>query len=140
MKWDLCIDCEPHSLRAARAGFRGFLESSGFSCALIDPVVLAVDEACANVYRHAYRGSGGPLWIRARRRNGRLRVLLRDRGLPFDAAGLPERDLEEIRPGGLGLPIIKRVFDRVEYRPRRVGTLLILEKPFSGESTDARPS
>lgn len=128
MKWDLRIDCDPVTLRAARASFRVFLESSQCPPDFIDRLVLAVDEACANVYRHAYRGASGELRLRARWVNGRLRVMLKDRGIPFDAAGLPDRDLGEIRPGGLGLPIIKRIFERVEYRPLRIGTLLILEK------------
>ena len=41
------------------------------------------------------------------------------------------RNLEDVRPGGVGVHIIRQVFDYVKYEPRRRGTRLILEKRFS---------
>ncbi|NJD55951.1 MAG: ATP-binding protein [Nitrospirae bacterium] len=39
------------------------------------------------------------------------------------------RDLDDVRPGGLGLHFIKRVFDEVAYDPKRkAGNRLLLIK------------
>jgi anti-sigma regulatory factor (Ser/Thr protein kinase) len=41
---------------------------------------------------------------------------------------LQARPLEEIKPGGLGLHLIRRAFDKVEYVLHDVGTELVLAK------------
>jgi serine/threonine-protein kinase RsbW len=38
------------------------------------------------------------------------------------------RSLGEVRPGGLGVHIIREVFDVVDYTPLETGTRLTLEK------------
>src|SRR2546430_2169083 len=73
-------------------------------------IILAVDEACTNVIRHAYHGrSDGIMVICSRERGDGIEFLLRDQGTPADANCWPKRSLEEVRPGGLGLPLIQAV-------------------------------
>lgn len=101
----------------------------------IEQIVLAVDEACTNIIRHALAGDPKPVHLAGELSGSTLKIVLRDYGTPCDPARIKSRDLDEIRPGGLGVHIIHRVFDRVEYAPQPDGTRLTLEKAL-GEPCD----
>ena len=59
--------------------------------------------------------------------------LLRDYGKVVDPAEICSRDLEDVRPGGLGVHIIKECMDSMEYCPAEGGgTVLILTKALAG--------
>jgi anti-sigma regulatory factor (Ser/Thr protein kinase) len=92
-------------------------------------LVLAIDEACTNVIRYAYENEQRhPMHMDMERLDDRVRFVLRDYGRSCDPAKIRSRALEDIRPGGVGVHIIKHVFDHVEYQPCSKGTQLILEK------------
>ena len=87
-------------------------------------IVRSVDEALANVIRHAYQGKSGlPIEITCTRlrvdRDGTpvtgLEIILEDSGVALDPAKLKGRALEDLRPGGLGLHFIHQSMDEVEY-------------------------
>ncbi|WP_025745608.1 anti-sigma factor antagonist [Kallotenue papyrolyticum] len=82
-------------------------------------VQLATDEAVTNVIQHSYAGAAGPLTIQTEVRNGAFVVTLIDHGRPFDPDAVPEPDLvsplEERRTGGLGLYLMRKLMDRVEF-------------------------
>ena len=94
----------------------------------IEQIVLAVDEACTNIIRHALEGDAKPVRLTCNLKGERLKIVLRDYGTPCDPARIKGRSIAEIRPGGLGVHIIQRVFDHVEYAPQPDGTRLTLEK------------
>ena len=95
--------------------------------------MLGLDEACTNIIRHAYRHNGKPVRLEMERLRDRVRFVLRDYGRPCDPKCIRSRDLEDVRPGGVGVHIIRQVFDYVIYEPRRRGTRLILEKKLAGD-------
>lgn len=80
-------------------------------------VVLAVDEACQNIIRHAYGGEDGAIQVQVRRDDGRLVVRLIDFAAPVDCARIEPRDLDDLRPGGLGTHFIRAVMDEVAFLP-----------------------
>lgn len=85
-------------------------------------IVLAVDEACQNIIRHAYGGTGdGDIVVELRRRPGRVVVLLRDFAEPIDVSQVKPRSLEELRPGGLGTHFMREVMDEVDFLPPPFG-------------------
>ena len=95
-------------------------------------MVLGVDEACTNVIRYAYRLRDDQL-ISLRMEGLRkcVRLRLRDYGeqvLPHEMKG---RSHDIIKPGGLGLYLIRKAFDEVDYRHKRRGTELVLTKNLS---------
>jgi len=92
----------------------------GFAEDDVGQIVLAVDEACTNIIRHQYDGRPGErldLGLRLDERAGRIELTLRDYGPVRDPELFRGRDLEEVRPGGLGLHIIRQVMDEVDYAP-----------------------
>jgi anti-sigma regulatory factor (Ser/Thr protein kinase) len=59
-----------------------------------------------------------------------------------DCAAIKPRELQDVRPGGLGTSFIERLMDRVAFEPepdRPDCVALVLEKLFAtGEQADAR--
>jgi anti-sigma regulatory factor (Ser/Thr protein kinase) len=95
-------------------------------------MALAVDEAICNVIRHGYgRAPDRPIWISLHCDGGiatpdthgtspttALRIVIEDEARQVDIATIKSRDLDEIRPGGLGVHIIQQVMDDVKYEHR----------------------
>ncbi|MEI6185646.1 MAG: ATP-binding protein [Dehalococcoidia bacterium] len=79
----------------------------------------AVDEASTNVVKYAYEGKGGFFQISCALRGADIIVAIRDRGNRFDpnSVPLPEvvSQLEERKVGGLGIYMMKKMMDRVDY-------------------------
>ncbi|MBM4107535.1 MAG: ATP-binding protein [Phycisphaerae bacterium] len=98
-------------------------------------IALALDEALCNVIRHGYdRRKDQPIVVEltpigpAERAEG-LRVVIEDRGRQVEPEAIKGRDLADIRPGGLGVHIIREVMDSVVYeRLPEVGMRLTMEK------------
>ena len=115
-----------------RHSARSFLKKCDFDESSIELLVLGLDEACTNIIRHAYGHDEKPVRLEMERLPDRVRFVLRDYGRTCDPKRIRSRPLEEVRPGGVGVYIIRHVFDYVKYEPRRRGTRLVLEKKMCG--------
>ena len=92
-------------------------------------IVLGVDEACTNIIRHAYRLRDDQLIaLSLEGRSDCVRFRLRDYGMQPPINALQKRRSRIIKPGGLGLIMIRNAFDKVDYILRRRGTELVLTK------------
>ncbi len=107
----------------------------GFDNLTASKIALAVDEALANVICHGYeRAPDGRIWLSVAPiadsgANRGVRIVIEDEARQVEPACIKGRDLEEIRPGGLGVHIIREVMDRAEYSKREgKGMRLVLEK------------
>ncbi len=128
---DFKFPAQPSWMKLARACVREACLKVGCDKTMTNDVVLAVDEACQNVIRHAYGGpSDEEIELSVRHRPARLIFRLRDFAPLVEPSKIKPRDLEDIRPGGLGTHLIKEVMDEVQYlRPTQgEGNLLKLVK------------
>jgi len=119
---------EPSRLAEIRKGAREFIAGAGFNDEEEARIVMALDEACTNIIRHAHEGFVKPVRLEMKWLKNRLRFVLRDYGRPLDPQTLTSQDIRITTPGGLGVFIIREVFDLVEYSPQAQGTRLTLEK------------
>jgi anti-sigma regulatory factor (Ser/Thr protein kinase) len=79
-------------------------------------IVLAVDEACSNIIKHTYLGdSCRTIDVSCSGDTERIEIVLRDCGPPVDIKRVRPRNLDEVRPGGLGTHFIRSIMDEVEY-------------------------
>jgi serine phosphatase RsbU (regulator of sigma subunit)/anti-sigma regulatory factor (Ser/Thr protein kinase)/transposase-like protein len=82
-------------------------------------VLLAIEEACTNVIRHAYLYGPGTIRIRIKKLPNQVAFSIYDKGRRFDfnRANTPDLDryVKTGRKGGLGLYLIRRMMDEVEY-------------------------
>ncbi len=132
MKSKFVFISESCRMAEVRHSARSFLKKCDFDESSIELLVLGLDEACTNIIRHAYDHDEKPVRLEMERLRDRVRFVLRDYGRPCDPKCIRSRALEDVRPGGVGVYIIRQVFDYVKYEPRRRGTRLILEKKFVG--------
>jgi sigma-B regulation protein RsbU (phosphoserine phosphatase) len=103
-------------LKGVRNAIREAVEGCGCSAKSTADIVLATDEACQNIIRHAYRGdSDNVIEIEVEHRDDGLVFSLTDHAPTIDPSQVKPRDLEDIRPGGLGTYFIRRVMDQVEF-------------------------
>lgn len=120
------------ALKPIRDAVRDQLERAGCSEAEASDIVLAIDEACQNIIRHAYRGiEDGVIDLHIEQRGAELVISLRDHAPPSDPECLEKsRNLDEVRPGGLGTHLIKSVMDEVGFVdvPDGAGNLLRMIK------------
>jgi sigma-B regulation protein RsbU (phosphoserine phosphatase) len=120
--------CCLENLAPARAFIEEWARFSCFDDITAGQIVLACDEATTNIYRHAYGGHPGPLEIHATIQDDHLLIRLIDQGTPVDPSKIKGRELDDLRPGGLGTVLLQRVFDSVTYHPQATGTILELKK------------
>lgn len=82
---------------------------------------LALDELITNIISHGFGGrSDCTIRLRIEHDHGVLRAELQDDGLPFDPLTaeieLPEGDIEDRKIGGLGVTLVRKIMDRLDYR------------------------
>ena len=96
-------------------------DSAGCTPKEISNIKLAIDEACSNIIRHAYKDKeGGKINLEMGIGFGDLMIKIIDYGKPFDFSGIKEPDLNHYvdigRKGGLGIWLIKKVMTDVRYK------------------------
>lgn len=120
------------SLRLIRALVRDAALSRGASPEWAHDLVMAVDEACQNVIRHGY-GEGNhsaDVVIDVAGDDEGMCVRITDFAAPVDPATIRARDLSDLRPGGLGVHLIRALTDECAWEapPPGAGNVLRLRK------------
>ena len=95
-------------------------EGCNLDAAAATNINLALEEAVTNVVMYAYpEGTDGEVDIEATILDGILKFVISDDGVPFDPTAAPEADVTlgvEERPiGGLGIFLVRKIMDSVEY-------------------------
>jgi sigma-B regulation protein RsbU (phosphoserine phosphatase) len=116
--------------KVARRFIEEWALTAGYSDLERGRIVLAADEATTNIIRHTYRSvPDRPIILSASIEDGQFHLRLRDFGPGVDVSALKGRELEEIRPGGLGLHLLHTVFSVVEHAVLPDGNEWHLAKP-----------
>lgn len=92
----------------------------GFDEETANKIVLATDEACTNIIKHAYKYSkSGKINVNVSYSNKRFKISITDEGSHFNSKSIKEPNLkkyyEEKRVGGLGMFLMKKLMDEVVY-------------------------
>jgi serine/threonine-protein kinase RsbW len=117
------------NLALMRNCVREFLNGYPFSEKERLLMVLGVDEACTNIIRYAYRLRDDQLIALSMEGLRKcVRMRLRDYGEQIRPHKIEGRFHNMIKPGGLGLYLIRNAFDEIDYVLKRRGTELVLTK------------
>ena len=118
------LTSNPEILSVVRSAVTCLASNMGFSEADSRALTRAVDEALANVIRHAYANRPGqPIELLCRRvteraaekRGPALEIVMMDRGVSVTRKKFCGRELDDVRPGGLGMHFIQAGVDVVQY-------------------------
>jgi anti-sigma regulatory factor (Ser/Thr protein kinase) len=111
-------------------------QEQGFEKKRIHEIELATEEALVNIFNYAYREKNGEGEIICKvDDNKRFIIEIVDTGVPFNVLSVeaPDitADISERRIGGLGVFLIKKVMDAVQYRHegnKNILSLIIVKK------------
>lgn len=131
LKREIEFASHPGNLSLVRDFVRQFLKQIRLTDTEKDLIILGLDEACTNVIRYAYNHQPDQLIsLICEQRKASIVFRLRDFGTQCDPSKLQGRPLDLVQPGGLGIHLIKRAFDQVDYNLKKEGTELVLSKEF----------
>ena len=129
---DLTLPTEVRLIARTRRIFRDYMEELGVDRDDAHDVVLALDEACTNVIRHAFPQGDESFRLQAQLSDGEVVVVVEDEGV-----GLPSEDIvvtprlpDPEATSGRGMQIIRELMTsvQVETAPHRQGTRLEMRK------------
>ena len=112
-------------------------EAEGLPEEAVQELRMAVEEACANVIEHAYEGDNSrEIDVAVIADTERFTVRIRDEGQPFRPDTYATPNVRELikrrRSGGLGVHLMRRLMDQVEYRSRQGTNEVYLTKYRNG--------
>ena len=94
---------------------------------------LVLDEMVSNVIRHGIKDSGQHIiQVNLHRDGQQLTLEIEDDGVPFNPFDAPVPDItkpiEERRPGGLGVFLVRQMMDSLDYERRNGKNYLLIKK------------
>ena len=92
----------------------------GFGDKEVSEITLAVDEACTNVIKHAYKGNPEAKFeVKILASGIEFEIVVRDWGTGFKPEAVPVPDIKDRmkkhKAGGLGIFLMRKLMDNVEY-------------------------
>jgi serine phosphatase RsbU (regulator of sigma subunit)/anti-sigma regulatory factor (Ser/Thr protein kinase) len=122
----LRLPAEPRSLAPLRHTIRRWLREAGATEEEAFEILVACGEACSNAIQHPHGARGADLEVEIALRDGEVRFDVRDSGTWRTAP----------TGGGLGVPLMNRLMDRVEVDRRGDGTTVRLRRRLRGGPID----
>lgn len=137
---------DPTYLCGVREMVASIARRLGFDDMDSSKISLAIDEALCNVIRHGYnKAFDRPIWVGITPlppqgdSPGGITIVIEDEAKKVDPCKVVGRELDDIKPGGLGVHIIREVMDEVRYEAReQVGMRLVMSKRVTREAEPPR--
>lgn len=129
--WTLTISSDLRLLALARAFIEAVCRRAGFDECVTHAIVLATDEATNNVMRHAHQNQpNASIQIQCFLYPDGIEIHLHDEGEPFDITQVPNMDPAELRIGGRGVFLMRKLMDELSCFPRgdRGNTLRMVKR------------
>lgn len=134
MKYDLNISCQTSALSELRAFLQGAL--AGFSLSDMEKhqVTLAVEEVCANLIIHSHGcNPQDHIQLRIKETGQKLIFEITDQGIAFNILEYEVPDLKKVmvekRKGGLGIILVKKIMDEIEFESKNgINTCRLIKK------------
>ncbi len=111
---------------------RSYAMEAGFTDSDINQIELAVEESIFNIISYAFPEKKGLIQLKCEVRKNSLTVIISDCGVPFNLLEHTDPDInipvEEREVGGLGILLIKKMVDKVNYEHINNYNILTLKK------------
>ena len=107
------------SLKEVRSFSREVFEKVNIDQDLKDELVLAIAEAAQNIVKHAYKDdpkTDDKMVVQISCKDNKLQIGFYDMGTPVDPNKVKHREIDNVKPGGLGTFFIQEIMDAVEFK------------------------
>ena len=107
------------SLKDVRTFCREVLEKLHIEQNLKEELVLAIAEAAQNIVKHAYKDNPDTedkMVVQISCNENKLQIGFYDMGTPVDPTKVKHREIDNVKPGGLGTFFIQEIMDAVEFK------------------------
>ena len=107
------------SLKEVSVFSREVFEKLKLEQELKDELVLAIAEAAQNIVKHAYKDSPDTedkMVVQISCKDNKLQIGFYDMGTPVDPGKVKHREIDNVKPGGLGTFFIQQIMDAVEFK------------------------
>lgn len=138
----IVISSHPRLLHILRGVVSYRAQMAGFPPSDVDLMTLAIDEAAANVIRHAYKNRrDGRLALEILTFPDRMEFILEDSAPKVQPEAIRSRSLEDVRPGGLGTFFMNSFMDKCTFDQHFTqGNRLIMVKYLRGKVSSRNES
>ena len=115
------VSSKTENLNAVRDFVSDAARRFGFADNDVSNIALAVDEACTNIIKHAYNfDASKEISVVVRMKSPEFEILITDKGKHFEPEKVAIPDMNEYltkyKKGGLGMLLMRKLMDKVEYR------------------------
>ncbi|MCR4805327.1 MAG: SpoIIE family protein phosphatase [Clostridia bacterium] len=131
---ELTVDAKTENLDQVLAFVDGYLETLNCSAKVQMQIDVAVEELFVNIAHYAYAPETGSVTIRLEAESDptAVKITLVDQGIPYDPLAKPDPDVtlsaEERQIGGLGIYMVKKSMDDMQYRYENGSNILTIRK------------
>jgi serine/threonine-protein kinase RsbW len=142
VRLQLELPADAKLLPRTRWALLGYLQELGAGEETTSDVVLALDEACANVVRHAFPEGDGSFRLSADLTDDEVEVVVEDDGVGFNPFEVTALGCNPEAISGRGLRIIRQLMTSVEVESPMPegGTRLRMRKALGGSGVPVAPS
>ncbi|MCL2111973.1 MAG: ATP-binding protein [Clostridiales bacterium] len=129
---EITIPARPDRLYDVLEFIGGAMRGAEISESDQNNINIAVEEIFVNIANYAYPNGEGDITVRLSTEQDQFTVEFKDGGTQYDPLAKPDPDTslsaEERNIGGLGILIVKKLMDRVEYRYENNTNTLLIQK------------
>ena len=130
------VNCTKKNLKLIRDFITEYLNSYALSDILLNQIVLAVDEICANLIIHANQEDPSKfITLQIEKVKNSIKFEIADNGVAFNQNKYQEPDIEEHirigKKGGVGIALVNRIMDSVEFKTVKGQNICYLSKQIS---------
>jgi serine/threonine-protein kinase RsbW len=127
------VNCTKKNLKLIRDFVVEYLHAYALSDIVLNQIVLAVDEICANLIIHANQENPDKfISLTIKQQNEMLQFKIADNGIAFQRSNYKEPNIEENirmgKKGGVGIALVNRIMDKVEFATSDAQNMCILYK------------
>lgn len=133
---ELTVEATKENIPQVTAFVDRQLEDIGCPMKAAMQIDIAIDELFSNIAHYAYRSGTGPATVRVETVEDPMAVIITflDHGVPYDPLKKEDPDIslsaEEREVGGLGIYLVKKSMDELDYEYRDGQNILRIRKNF----------
>ncbi len=129
---EITLEADIHNIPKVTEWINGELEQLGCSMKAQIQIDVALDELLCNIAYYAYPQKTGTFTVGFDCADGVAEITFSDSGIPYNPLEKPDPDItlpaEERKEGGLGIFLVKKTMDAMEYERRDGQNILKIRK------------